>query len=380
MACIQPYWSCLQLGSQHLARQFSVNSFEVHYFAAPVTPLHLLKINSAEVPARFKASLQSPLIHNNNISSYIPFSILAPDGMPLLRSRQVVANWHKSVFPTLQTIIKNSGLDQVDLLYIDNLSYHFLLDQLDYDRCVFRVMDIHEHFPGWTGHCRWMAQKLASRADLTIYSARGLKEYVESLSPQKTALVANGVDYWFFRSQGSSGGRHPVLSKVPDPVVLYTGILDSRLDWRLIQETAAALSGVSFVFAGPGRPDPAVGRLPGNIYFPGPVPHGEMPWLMHSAVAGMIPFDIKYRLELIQGIRPLKLLEYMAAGLPVICARWAEVESMNSPAWIYDNVHDFVSLASKAASRKHDQQPYLDFAARHDWSSSFRILQHELGL
>ena len=380
MACIQPYWSCLQLGSQHLARQFAGHGWQVHYFAAPVTPLHLMKIKSPEVSARFKASLQSPLIHQDNIRSYIPFSMLAPDGMPLLRSRQVVANWHKSVFPTLKTIIKHSGLDQVDLLYIDNLSYHFLLDQLDHDRCLFRVMDIHEHFPGWTGHCRWMAQKIASKADVTIYSARGLKEYVESLSPRKTSLVPNGVDYWFFRSQGGAGGRHPVLSKVPDPVVLYTGILDSRLDWRLIQEAAAALPGVFFVFAGPGRPGPAVDRLPGNIYITGPVPHGELPWLMRSAVAGIIPFDVDNRLELIQGIRPLKLLEYMAAGLPVICARWPEVENMNSPAWIYDSEQDFVHLVSKAASLTHDPQPYQNFAARHDWSASFRMLQSGLGL
>ena len=56
-------------------------------------------------------------------------------------------------------------------MYIDNLSYHFLLDHLDYGKSIFRVMDIHEGFPKWKGKAWELADKIAKKANLTAYSA-----------------------------------------------------------------------------------------------------------------------------------------------------------------------------------------------------------------
>jgi glycosyltransferase involved in cell wall biosynthesis len=379
MACIQPYWSCLQLGSQHLARQFARSGFEVHYFSAPVTPLHLYKIRSPETASRFRSCLKSPAHHPDyNIKSYIPFSLIAPDGLPLLKSRVVTGHWHRTIFPSLKTILKHNNLNHVDLLYLDNLSYHFLLDEIEYDQCVFRIMDMHDHFPGWAGHTRWMAEKVASRADLTIYSALGLKTYVDSLNPGNSLLVPNGVDFDFFRSLRGSAGRHPALEDIPDPVILYTGIIDSRFDAGLIRIAAGELSDVSFVFAGPRTLDKDLEDMPENVYFIGPIDHDELPLLICSAKAGIIPFDVKHRMDLIQGIRPLKLLEYMAAGLPVISARWPEIENMNSPAWVYDDEQGFVRLIKRAISQKKVAESCIAFAERNDWSRAISLITDNL--
>ncbi len=379
MACIQPYWSCLQLGSQHLARQFSSHGFKVRYFSAPITPLHLLKIRSAEISRRFKSSLGRPFIDpEHGLESYIPFSLIAPDGLPVLRSRAITGHWHRTFFPSLKTLLKHHSLTRVDILYLDNLSYHFLLDELDYSRCVFRVMDMHDHFPGWKGHTRWMAEKIASRADLTIYSANGLKTYVDSLGPKKSLLVPNGVDFDFFSSGPVSPGRFRVLSRISDPVVLYTGIIDSRFDADLIKRAAEKLPDVSFVIAGPAVLAQGLENMPENVYFIGPVDHDQLPLLMRSARAGLIPFDVKNRMDLIRGIRPLKLLEYMASGLPVISARWPEVERMNSPAWLYRDEQEFADLIQTAVSRIHDPGKFLSFARENDWSNSFRLLINAL--
>jgi len=224
----------------------------------------------------------------------------------------------------------------------------------------------------------WL-KKVASRADLTIYSALGLKTYVQSLNPRKSLLVPNGVDFGFFQTRRDSTSRHHALKGIPDPIVLYTGIIDSRFDAGLIRIAAGELSDVSFVFAGPCTLEEGLEDMPENVYFIGPIDHGELPLLMRSAKAGIIPFNVKQKMDLIQGIRPLKLLEYMAAGLPVISARWPEIKQMNSPAWFYNDEQEFVILIEKAVSQTHDPEKYLSFARGNDWSNSFRLMMRALG-
>lgn len=372
MACSHPYWSCLQVGSQHLARQFSRHGYGVHYFSAPITPLHLARITSSEIRKRYRKAFQGVFIHpDEGIRSYIPFSLIAPDGVSILREPLVTSHWHKTIFPNLKRVFRHQGLTRVHLLYIDNLSYHFLTDYIGYDKCVFRVMDMHGHIPGWKGKTKPMAEKIAGKADLTIYSAKGLKSYVDGLSPKKTACIPNGVDFDFFHKKNSSAIRHPLLSNIPDPIVLYTGMIDSRLDFTLLKTAANNLPNISFVLVGPQEKRGRIPGLPDNLYLSGPVSHKELPHLMKSTKAGIIPFDIKNKGGFIRGIRPLKLMEFMAAGLPVICARWPEVENMNSPAWFYKSESEFVELVEKAVSIIHDQKTLLAFAKENSWNHAF---------
>jgi glycosyltransferase involved in cell wall biosynthesis len=292
MACTHPYWSALQVGSQQLARQFARHGWNVHYFSAPISLMHLPKLFSTEVITRLKCAIQCQTIHADGmIRSYVPFSLIAPAGNCLLRHKVVTCNWFRTMVPSLKSMQHKSGFERISLLYIDNLSYHFLLDQLSYQKSIFRVMDMHERFPGWTGVARHLAQKIARQADVTVYSAHGLKKYVDTLGSSKSVLVPNGVDFDFFHTQ-SHTQRHPLFQNIPDPVLLYTGMIDARLDFGLIRSSAHSLPHVSFVFAGPVGIAHQLSDLPANVYLTGPVSHAQMPELIRSAAAGLIPFDV----------------------------------------------------------------------------------------
>ena len=380
MGCTHPYWSVLQVGSQHLARQFARNGWEVHYFSAPVSLMHLPKLFNAEVKTRFKRSFYRQTIHENGrIHSYIPFSVIAPDGRFLLRSPVVTHNWHKLMIPALKNRLEKFQNKKFSLIYIDNLSYHFLLDELKYQKSVFRVMDMHERFPGWKGEAFQLAKKIVAKTDLTVYSAKGLKKYTEGLGVQEPVYLPNGVDFDFFRSQQCEAQRHPLLSNITDPVVLYTGMVDSRLDYRLIRSAAIELPKVSFVFTGMLDHPSYLKGMPKNVFYTGPVPHEELPWLMKSAKAGIIPFENKNNKDTIKGIYPLKLLEYFAAGIPVISANWPEVEALKCPAWLYGDEFEFIEFVKKIISRKeYVASEEQNFAASHDWSKHFKNLMNHL--
>lgn len=324
---------------------------------------------------RFRCALKGPTIHaEGTIHSYVPFSLVAPAGLPLLRTREVTDHWHQTMIPTLRRLKENMVPHGLDLLYIDNLSYHFLLDTLDYGKSIFRVMDFHDGFPGWKGEPRKLADKIAKKSHLTVYSALGLKNYVAGLTPRKAAFVPNGVDGDLFRQNHQARSRHPLLDNIPDPIVLYTGMIDSRIDFPLIRFAAKHLPYVSFVFTGTIQGLKKPKGLPKNIYFTGPIPHKELPLLMETAAGGMIPFDVNNAMGLIQGIRPLKLLEYMAAGLPVLSASWPELKKMNSPAWIYNDKNQFVDLVSKAVCSPYDPSESINFSLAHDWNQSFKLM------
>jgi len=378
MACSHPYWSVLQVGSQHLARQFARHGWQVHYFSAPITPLHLLKLSAPEVLQRFKRVFDNPSIHENGmIHSHVPFSLIAPDGRFPLRSKPVTRSWHKTLMPSLWQRIQKAGINRVSLLYIDNISYHFLIEQLSFEKSIFRVMDMHERFPGWEGEARLLAEKIARKADVTAYSANGLKSYIDRLGPNKAILVPNGVDFdlFDFNKNRQHRKRPAAIQHIPDPIALYTGIIDSRIDFNVIKTAAKQLPRVSFVLAGPAEAANGLSGLPANVYTIGPVPHPALPDLMRSAAAGLIPFDVENQMDAIKGIRPLKLFEYMAAGLPVISARWPEVEEIGGPAWFYDNAQEFVSLLQKALHpQEFDPAIARRFAGRFDWKKVFEAL------
>ncbi len=382
MACTQPYWSTLQVGSQHIARQFADHGWCVHYFSAPITFFHLFKFRMHEVQKRFQYCLKGPVAYNNRIYSHIPFSLFAPFGLPLFRSRQVIHRWHKTLIPSIKSQILKFAIDNVQLLYIDNIFFHFLINIVQCEKSIFRVMDEHHSFQGWNKNTKIFSKRIAKKCDILIYSAKALEPYVSELKPKKSFLIPNGVDLSLFKKsiESINVDRHNLLKKISDPIILYSGMIDFRLDFRLLREAASRCPNISFVFVGPFGDGVQPKNLPKNFHFIGPVSHNELPTLMQSAKAGIIPFDTINQMKRIKGIRPLKLFEYMAAGIPVITSRWVEIETLQSPAWIYDSEEEFIKLVHKAIKFPHDSRTFTQFAENHDWKNSFHKLMNHVDL
>jgi len=255
MACTHQYDSVRQVGSQHLARQFLNDGWTVYYISAPMTPLHLVTGLSPELKDRWKNTLSGwQQLENKNLYYFTPFSLLAPDGLPLLRSTLVVYYWHYLIIPPIISSLKKHLIKQVDLLYIDNIFLNFLLDFVNYNKSVFRVADIHHTFPGWGKRTIPLAKKIARQVDLTVYAATGHKDYVDTLMPNQALYLPNGVDYEHFVSYSDTMPIDAVskaMDEISRPIVLYTGTIDERIDFDLIVQVAEILPQVSFVFVGP---------------------------------------------------------------------------------------------------------------------------------
>lgn len=120
-------------------------------------------------------------------------------------------------------------------------------------------------------------------------------------------VLPNGVDAARFTSAaGAAPAERPATA-------VYVGALDARFDGNRVIAWADAHPTVRFVIAGPGAVPPA--PLPPNVQVPGAVAYDELPALLREARVGLLPLSDD---PLNAGRSPMKLYEYLAAGLAVV--------------------------------------------------------------
>ena len=383
MACTHQYDSVRQVGSQHLARQFLKDGWTVYYISAPMTPLHLAAGISPEIKARWKNTFSGwQQLELKNLYYLTPFSLFAPDGRPVLRSALLIRYWHHFIFPLFHSGIKKPLPDEVDLLYIDNIFLDFLLEVIHFKKSVFRVADIHHTFPGWGMRTLPLARKIAQQVDLTVYAAAGHAEYVNNLVPKQSLYLPNGVDYEYF----AADSEHPpvgdkvrqVLDGISRPIVLYTGAIDERIDFDLIVYAAKSLPHISFVFIGPVDGEYSFTDSIANIHLSGSVSHHVLPWFIKQAVIGIIPFSPVQAESRIKGTNPLKMLEYLACGLPVLSYQWPEVERVDCPVFLYKTREEFVNNIIEIINSDYDSSPCRQYARKQSWINRYNNLKDVL--
>lgn len=188
-----------------------------------------------------------------------------------------------------------------------------------------------------------MEEQLLGKADSVCASA-------DELCVKKTRggvrplLLPHGVDFDHFASAALP--RHPDLPPgLSRPVIGFFGAISPWLDFDLIIDLARSRPEWSFVFIGPADVD--VSRLAAlsNIHLVGKVSYRELPAYAASFDAALIPFQVN---DLTISVNPLKLMEYLACGLPVISTRLPEVEKYAGAVYLADTAGEFGDAISRA--------------------------------
>ena len=157
---------------------------------------------------------------------------------------------------------------------------------------------------------------LVREAALLSATAERLAEQLRALGGREPLLVGNGVEFARFALPAPPPAP-PALADMPHPRCLYVGSVAEWFDVDLLHAVARALPAASFPVIGPVRPALAarLREAPPNCVYLGARPYPELPaWLLNADV-GLIPFQ---RTPLTAGVDPVKLYEYLAAGLPVV--------------------------------------------------------------
>ncbi|MBI4000829.1 MAG: glycosyltransferase [Nitrospira defluvii] len=366
MACANYWTSPFQVGSHHLARGFVDAGWTVGFISDPISPLHLLGQARQELANRFRLYRAGGMWDlEKKLWAYVPGALATPRHKPLLRSHAVERGWAYLTWPPLGATVRKHGFGEVDLVYCDSPKHLFWLAQVTRARTVFRVADNTSGFGRTTAAARSAERAMAGAADLVVYSAETLKEYVESLKPRRMAHLPNGVNFAHFaRNDVPVPAEYASIRR---PIAVYAGYMDAWFDYDLLNRVVAALPNVSFVLIG-GSPAAHARFAPmPNLHLLGPRPFARLPEYLRAADVGLIPFDVQGHPTLVHSIHPLKLYEYLAAGLPVVATRWRELERLQSPAKLRDSAAEFSAAIETSLCEPSRRAEYERYAEQADW-------------
>ena len=236
---------------------------------------------------------------------------------------------------------------------------------------VYHCVDEHSAFPGFVspGIVKAYDDELTRRADLVITTSENLRRSRERLNPH-THTVLNAADVEIFNRALDPDLALPAdLAAIPAPRIGVVGLHDSRLDIEALEAIATADPSWQVVLIGPvksGQVDEQrLRRLP-NVHLLGEKPRPELPAYLKGMACALIPYKAN---ELTRNIFPLKLFEYLAAGLPVVAGGLPELQSFSGTIGFAGSPRDYPVLvrqqiesdsAGKRAAR-------VDLAGRNTW-------------
>lgn len=365
MAAVNQWTSPFQIGAHHIARCLVAAGWDVAFISTPVSPFHLGAL-TPEVRGRLNLYGRGGLTDlGGHLWAYVPGALLVPRATPPLRSRWIHHHWPRLTVPNLVRTAQQHGFGEVDLLYVDAPVHEPWLGSITYRKSVFRLADRMAGFRAFNPEMGVLARRVASNVDLVAYTARSLEPDVDHLAPRRRLYLPNGVD--FARFSAASAGTPPDLASIPRPIAIYVGTLDEWFDFDTVNALAEGLPDVSFVLIGP--EDKARTRLGprSNLHLLGRRPYQDIPAYLQAADLGLIPFDVHGHRALVDSIHPLKLYEYLAAGLPVVAADWEELRLLDSPAFLCRTADDYVAAVRRAITSPPDRATSIAFARAADW-------------
>jgi glycosyltransferase involved in cell wall biosynthesis len=251
-----------------------------------------------------------------------------------------------------------------------------IVGPLQADRVVYYCVDDFAAFSGFnTRLMERLERQTMAASDVIITTSSSLYEERRGRHP-RVHLVPHGVDFDHF----AAAARLPVeavpadLRAIRRPVFGFMGMIGDYVDLELIVAAARARPDWSFVLMGQPLTDVSpVKGLP-NVHLLGGRPYEQLPAYCRGFDVGLIPFRMS---RLVRAVNPIKLREYLAAGLPVVSAPMEAVRPYAPAVQTAQTLDEFLpacqaALALAAASRQAEIQELVrgeSWRSRVEWLS-----------
>jgi len=301
---------------------------------------------------------------------YLPWQSSPIDAI----NRRWLAAQLRQAFPALSTGAVTLWIGAPSLLALT------LLDAFQPKRVVYDCMD---HFAGFhTGRARRRIEAaeatILTRAQLVFVASLPLADELRPRHP-RVVVAPNGVDVTHF----SSVPRPPrnLQGDAPQIVVGFHGTLGEWLDYERIESLAMARPSWRWEFVGPIRARAArrIAALP-NVHCLPAAPYEKLPESLARFDVGVIPF---LRNRLTDVAHPLKLGEYLAAGIPVVATRLQSLTAVPGHVTLAETTAEWLSALEAAVrqSRSHENliAERRALAGKHSWQRTAQIVLAALG-
>lgn len=216
---------------------------------------------------------------------------------------------------------------------------------------------------------------LVERAALVLASSERLRQVLLERYPSpaladRVHLVRNGIDDGLLARFGdaasASRARESTSPSRPSgPRLAYVGTVASWFDHDVLHRALAEVPQARLDVFGPCEVTPPAHP---QVAFKGVVEHARLPELLAGYDLLIMPFRIN---DLILGVDPVKLYEYLAAGREVVSVRYPEVERFGPYVHFYEDAASLARILRDTADgrlpRRNEPARVRDFLRDSTW-------------
>ena len=362
--------SVFKLGSHYIGEDFLKRGFKVLWFQSYwnfLTPF----VAWNGFRSLFKLWRLSPLHLREDLVGFSPFTFLPYRNFPLARSMLFGANALRFTLPPVTWWLERNGWRNVDLLWVTSADLITLPQMLHYKALVYRITDNMVGFSHIPAGFRELEKEILKRAHVVLATSHAVARRARNLN-KNTYYLANAVDLELYQQAEASG----LLMGIPEPRIIYVGSLEYWVDFELIYDVAKLRPNYQFVLVGPPPLRSTSGytklKLQSNVHLMGGKPPNQVPELLKGAEVAVIPFRLT---TLTHDVSPLKLYEYLAAGLPVVSTPLREVKASEAPVVFAHSEHEFARGLDEALALGKDRQEFLDFVSENTWEKRLKRIE-----
>ncbi len=285
-------------------------------------------------------------------------------------------------FPYL-TVVNAEAFDclnEVDILYITNPEQMKRCGNIKYKKLVYDC-------------CDWMNGAdfdLICKADIVLFASMLLYkkipalimhtgetgtcciDYYKKFHNQKMVYLPNACDFEHFSKDSYAGTM--LSEKLPAPVLAYMGCIHpTMIDTEIVKALAE-----KFKLLMIGQNKGMEFKYP-NIYETGHISYKDLPQMLSAAQVAIIPFCIDS--DYLRYSAPIKVYEYLAAGIPVVASPIPELQPLADMGLIHIIANDDLEGWIKAVEQAMTEYPNVkgqEWATTQTWDDRWQVLKQEV--
>ncbi|MHA1381550.1 MAG: glycosyltransferase [Candidatus Helarchaeota archaeon] len=284
---------------------------------------------------------------------------------------------HDLYIPKISKLLEYEGISKVDLLWLHGNEDWLFRQAVPHDKLIVRIIDNYEGYHPKYNNYHPLMVKTIKEADGVFTCTQNVRNVYQEIR-EDIKVIPNGVDYYHF--SGDIKKEPDNLISIPRPRILYVGVIREWFDLDLLFKLARSFPNCSFVIVGPWQINkPALIKGQTNLYILGEIPYKLLPGILSYCDVGIVPFKINNKL--VQGVSPIKIYEYLAAGLPVVSTYWKELEMQAMPIFLAKNTEEFIKGVK--ASLKYsfqDKEELRQYAKTCSWEQRLKFMLKHVGI
>lgn len=294
--------------------------------------------------------------------------VMNPLAIPAYGNKTVVSLNQKFLIRQVKSAMRKLGMKNV-INMVFNPAAGMIAGRLGETEQIYYCVDEYTAFTGVSSGLKEIEEDLFRKSDFVVVSAEKLLESKKQFN-ENTFLIRHGVDFYHFRKALGETTKIPdEIADLPRPIIGFHGLLADWVDFELIKKTAEHFRNGSVVLIGKITFDAEkkIKILDGipNIHFLGRKPYAELPNYCKGFDVALNPFEIS---ELTLAANPLKVREYLAAGLQVVSTDIPEVRILEDCS-VGESHADFIAKIEEILQNPKPREEVSDAIQFESWDS-----------